>query len=72
MSVRLFMGYFLALAACSTLAFASSAPDQSAPPAFFDGGFPPPPFGYPPHHAPLHHHKTMPRHVQMAQAELTD
>lgn len=33
MSVRLFAGYFLALAACATIAFGASDPETSSPAA---------------------------------------
>ena len=41
MSVRLFIGYFLVLAACATLAFAPSQADSSKSPAIADAGIGP-------------------------------
>lgn len=41
MSVRLFIGYFLVLAACATLAFAPSQADSSTPFASADAGIAP-------------------------------
>ena len=70
MSARRFIGYFIALSACSTLAFASSllgpAPAQEAedrfatessllPPAYFAAHF--------------HLRKHLPKHLQVALAE---
>lgn len=70
MSLRLFVGYFLALAACATLAFSASGPDPSAPSMATEAdmiplGFPSLP--YPPAH--VHPHKLTLKRVQMANAQ---
>ncbi len=41
MSVRLFAGYFLALAACAIVAFGSSEPEPAAPPFSAEAGMMP-------------------------------
>ena len=41
MSIRLFVGYFLVLAVCATLAFAPTQADSPAPPMTAGGGLVP-------------------------------
>ena len=84
MSVRLFLGDFVGLAACATVAFASFGGDNSGAPSSF-AAVPPysnlpysglsyPALAYPGLALPapafhVHLHKALPKHVQIAQAE---
>ncbi len=70
MSVRLFVGYFLALAACATIAFASSEAGSPAPPAVAEAGLMPPPFSSSPA-AVFHTHsrKLVLKRTQLAEAQ---
>ena len=64
-----FLGYFVALAACSTIAFASSWTDSPAPQEASDTEqtLAIMPSSYPPMH--LRGRKTLPKRVQVALAE---
>ena len=77
MSVRLFAGYFLALAACAIVAFGSSDPEPAVPPFSAEAGmmplgfspdraaFPAAPFSLRPHKIMV---KIAPKRVQVADA----
>ena len=78
MPVRLFLGYFVALAACATFAFASLAIDDEAAPGDFAAAPPYSALSYPALSGPgaplpastfhVRPHK-LSKHVQLAQAE---
>jgi hypothetical protein len=79
MSVRLFAGYFLALAVCSTLAFASFGPDSAAPqdtlvsnPSVDTPSAPsiyPSPYSLSSPYSLMHRHRAGHLHLQIAQAQ---
>ncbi len=67
MPVRRFLGYFVALAACATVAFASFGGDDPAAPDSFAAASPY--SALPISSLHVHSHKAAPKHVQIAQAE---
>jgi hypothetical protein len=71
MSVRLFAGYFLALAVCSTLAFASFGPDSAAPQdaSASDPAGDALSASYSWSYSPGHRHRVSHLHLQIAQAQ---
>lgn len=70
MPVRLFAGYFLALAACAIVAFGSSEPDPAAPPAGAEARMMPLDFRVPPA-APfsVRPHMPVPKRTRLADAQ---
>lgn len=64
MPVRLFVGYFVALAACATVAFASFGSDGADTPGSLASERPLPASAF-----PVHPHKLLPKPIQIAQAE---
>ena len=69
MSARLFLAYFLALAACATVAFASSEAAPTESPAAAEAGMIAPPFSVPPVVYFTHTRKLAPKRVQLADAQ---
>ena len=78
MSVRLFAGYFLALAACTIVAFGSSngssEPEPAAPPFRAEAGmmpmaFPGYPTDYPPASFSVHRRLLSPKRTRLADAQ---
>ncbi len=75
MPARRFIGYFLALAACSTFAFASFGPDEDAPQestasaAYPDAVTPPDPLLFLPY-SPGRRHKVMRAHLPAASTQV--
>ena len=70
MSVRLFIGYFLVLAACATLAFAPSQAGSPKPPATADAGIGPEyTLNAPSASSRAHARKIAPKRSQIAEAE---
>lgn len=69
MSVRLFAGYFLALAACAIAAFGSSVPAPSAPPFSAEAGMMPIDFpAYPAASFSVRPHRPVPKRTRLADA----
>ena len=66
MSARRFIGYFFALAACSTLAFASFGPDIAAPQDALTSDQ----CSYPLPYLPVHRHKAVRQHLPPAPTQL--
>ena len=69
MSVRLFIGYFVALAACATIAFTSSEIDGSGTPGSLASERPASWQPLPASTFQGHSRKLLSKHVQVAQAE---
>lgn len=74
MSVRLFAGYFLALAACAIVAFGSSEPEPAAPPLGAEAGMMPMDFSayrasFPAATFTVRPHKLVPKRTRLADAQ---
>lgn len=70
MSVRLFAGYFVALAACAIIAFGVSDPEPAVPPFSTEAGMMPMGFpSYPAATSPLRPHKLVSKRTQLANAQ---
>ena len=70
MSVRLFAGYFLALAACAIVAFGSSEPEPAVPPFSAEAGMMPMSFpAYPAASFSVHRHRLVPKRTQLAASQ---
>ena len=70
MPVRLFAGYFLALAACAIIAFGSSEPEPAVPPFSAEAGMMP--MGFSPFPAApyfVRPHRLAPKRIRMADAQ---
>ncbi len=74
MSVRLFAGYFLVLAACAIVAFGSLGPEPAAPPFGAEAGMMPAGFeayrtGSPAGAFSLRLHRLAPKRIRLADAQ---
>ncbi len=70
MSVRLFAGYFLVLAACAIVAFGSSEPEPTAPPFTAAAEMMPVNFSaYPAASFSVRSHVPVPKRIRMADAQ---
>lgn len=69
MSVRLFAGYFLALAVCAIAAFGSSDPQPAVPPFSTEAGMMPMGFPAYPSASFGHRHLPVPKRTRMADAQ---